>query len=81
MEFHGIPWNSIKFRGSPWSSPSISMEFHGISMECPLSSIEFHAVCMGIHRNSLIKQLINRLTACSSLNFLLDRKIEKKAGF
>ena len=50
-------------------------------MECPLSSIEFHAVCMGIHRNSLIKQLINWLTACSSLNFLLDRKIEKKAGF
>ena len=50
-------------------------------MECPLSSIEFHAVCMGIHRNSLIKQLINWLTACSSLNFLLDRKIENKAGF
>ena len=28
-----------------------------------------------IHRNSVIKQLINLLTTCSSLHFLLDRKI------
>ena len=38
--------------------------------------MEFNAVCMEIPRNSLIKKLINLLATCSSLNFLLDGKIE-----
>ena len=89
MEFHGVPWggdgvpwNAMKFHG-------VSLEVHGIpwgslkyrwsSMECHSVSMEFDWIPCGlyekIHRNSVIKQLINLLTTCSSLHFLLDRKI------
>ena len=49
------------------------MEFHGVSMKFDIHSPQF---VMRIHRNSLIKQLIDLLTTCSSLYFLLERKIE-----
>ena len=64
------PWNSMEFRGVPLSIHGVPRSIDGVpwnSMECP---------CMEIHRNSLIKQLINLLATCSRLNFLLDGKIE-----
>ena len=66
MEFHRVPWS---IDGVPWNV----MEFHGVSMKFDIHSLQF---VMRIHRNSLIKQLINLLTTCSSLHFLLERKIE-----
>ena len=75
---HGVPWNAMEFHGVPWNA----MKFHGIScssMECHSVSMEFHRIpCSlyeNIHRNSVIKQLINLLNACSSPHFLLHRKI------
>ena len=65
MEFHRVPWS---IDGVPWNV----MEFHGVSMKFDIHSLQF---VMRIHRNSLIKQL-NLLTTCSSLHFLLERKIE-----
>ena len=75
MEVHGISWNIVEVHGMPWGS-----------LKCRWSPMECHNVCMEfdripcslyekIHRNSVIKQLINLLTTCSSLHFLLDRKI------
>ena len=83
MEFHevlmkvnGIPWSIVAFvQGMPWGSRKYlwgSMECHNVSMgfdRIPCSLYE------KIHRNSVIKQLINLLNTCSSLHFLLDRKI------
>ena len=82
MEFHGVPWSidgvpwrSIKFHGMPWGS----LKYRWSSMECHSVSMEFDRIPCSlyekIHRNSVIKQLINLLTTCSSLHFLLDRKI------
>ena len=65
VEFHGMPWGPLKYRCSFTECHSVSMEFDRI----PCSLYE------KIHRNSVIKQLINSLTTCSSLHFLLDRKI------
>ena len=78
-----MPWNSMD---CPWSSMELHrvrlsidgvawnvMEFHGVSMKFDIHSLQF---VMRIHRNALIKQLINLLTTCSSLHFLLERKIE-----
>ena len=76
--FRGGPWNSREYHRVPWNVmgfpevPCSSMECHSVSMECdriPWSLYE------KIPRNSAIKQLINLLTTCSSLHFLLDRKI------
>ena len=75
MEVHGISWNIVEVHGMPWGS-----------LKCRWSPMECHNVCMEfdripcslyerIHRNSVIKQLVNLLTTCSSLHFLLDRKI------
>ena len=75
MEVNGIPCSIVAFHGMPWGSrkyPWGSMECHNVSMgfdRIPCSLYE------KIHRNSVIKQLINLLTTCSSLHFLLDRKI------
>ena len=83
MEFHevlmkvnGIPWSIVAFvQGMQWGSrkyPWGSMECHNVSMgfdRIPCSLYE------KIYRNSVIKQLINLLNTCSSLHFLLDRKI------
>ena len=48
------------------------MECHNVSMEFDRISCSLYEK---IHRNSVIKQLINLLTTFSSLHFLLDRKI------
>ena len=75
MEVHGIPWNIVEFHGMPWGS----LKYRCSSMECHSVSMEFDRIPCSlyekIHRNSVIKQLINSLTTCSSLHFLLDRKI------
>ena len=70
MEFHGMPCSFTKFHVMPWNS----MEFLGVSMKFNIHSWQF---VMRIHRNSLIKQLINLLATCLSLHFLLERKNEK----
>ena len=61
-----MPWNSMD---CPWSS----MEFHRVPWSIGEVRYLFPAVSMRIHRNSLIKQLINLLTTCSSPHFLLER--------
>ena len=82
MELHryfreprGIPWNSMIFHGISWGS----LKYRWSSMECHSVSMEFDSIPCGlyekIHGNSVIKQLIKLLTTCSSLHFLLDRKI------
>ena len=75
MECHEIPWNIVEFHGMPWGS----LKYRCSSMECHSVSMEFDRIPCSlyekIHRNSVIKQLINLLTTCSSLHFLLDRKI------
>ena len=62
MEFLGV---SMEFHEMLWSSID--------SMEFDIHSCQF---LMRIHRNSLIKQLINLLATCLSLHFLLERKKE-----
>ena len=73
MECHEIPWDIVEFHGMPWGS----LKYRCSSMECHSMSMEFDKIPLyeKIHRNSVIKQLINLLTTCSSLHFLLDRKI------
>ena len=75
MEVHGIPWNIVEFHGMPWGS----LKYQWSSMECHDVSMEFDRIPCSlyekIHRNSVIKQLINLLTTYSSLHFLLDRKL------
>ena len=75
MEIHGILWNIVEFHGMPWGSLKYRYSF----MECHSVSMEFDRIPCSlyekIHRNSVIKQLINSLTTYSSLHFLLDRKI------
>ena len=68
MEYRKVPWNAMGFPEVPSSVEcnSVSMEFDRI----PCSLYE------KIHRNSVIKQLINLLITFSSLHLLLDRKIE-----
>ena len=79
MEFHGVRWS---IEGVPWNAMElheVALEVHGILSSIdgvPWNDMEFHGVSMECHRNSLIKQLINLLTTCSGLHFLLDRKIE-----
>ena len=65
-----MPCSFTKFHVMPWNS----MEFLGVSMKFNIHSRQF---VMRIHRNSLIKQLINLLATCLSLHFLLERKNEK----
>ena len=68
MEYRRVPWNAMGFPEVPWSS----MECHNVFMEfdrIPCSLYE------KIHRNSVIKQLINLLTTCSSLHFYWIEKI------
>ena len=82
IEFHGMPCSSmdgssLEFNGIPWSSLEwSSMECYGVPWSIDEVRYSFPAVCMRIHRNSLIKQLINLLTTCSSPQFLLERKKE-----
>ena len=76
LEVHGIPRNIVEFHEMPsWGS----LRYRWSSMECHSVSMEFDRIPCSlyekIHRNSVIKQLINLLTTCSSLHFLLDRKI------
>ena len=82
MKFHGISWSSMECHGVPWSTNAVPWN----AIACPWSPMECHSVPMEldripcslyekIHRNSVIKQLINLLATCSSLHFLLDRKI------
>ena len=75
LEVHGIPGNIVEFHGMPCGSLKYRYSF----MECHSMSMEFDRIPCSlyekIHRNSVIKQLINSLTTCSSLHFLLDRKI------
>ena len=75
FEVHGIPGNIVEFHGMPWGSLQYRCSF----MECHGVSMEFDRIPGSLyektHRNSVIKQLINSLTTCSSLHFLFDRKI------
>ena len=77
--FLGGPWNSREYCRVPWNAmgfPEVLIQFHGMPYSV---SMEFNWIPCSlyekIHRNSVIKKLINSLTTCSSLHFLLDRKI------
>ena len=81
MEVHGISWNIVEFHGMPWGS----LNYRWSSMECHNVSIEFDRIPCSlyekIHRNSVIKQLINLLTTCSSLHYYWIEKHETFGSF
>ena len=81
MEVHGISWNIVEFHGMPWGSLKYrwsSMECHNVSMEFDRIPCSLHEK---IHRNSVIKQLINLLTTCSSLHYYWIEKHETFGSF
>ena len=67
LEVHGIPGNIVEFHGMPWGSLKYQCSF----MECDSVSMEFDIIPCSlyekIHRNSVIKQLINLLTQGSQI--------------